>query len=324
MNWSSFASLQESVSAYTQSLKDNLDKVAKDAQDKATKLSEEAKATLSSKAQEAQASFNSTLAQIQSEIATTGDPETELGPPKEEELLSYGVTPDHREFVRGISIRTFRDFPLTEEEKKFADRWQMSEWQEEHARLILRSVKEMSDFRYILCPRKMNECRFWCIYFTIVASQIQQFVPQDERRHLRPLKGTTKEGSSGRDLDAGSMSSGVLVSHPDSDTSDQRGVISVASDELEETTPTKDQDLEAYLKDVLAATPGDDLGDDGLSDEDLGELLGADIEDLHLDDDELLDVLNSELPDDLDSEDVDDLNNDTPTEASDGPDDKTD
>ena len=92
--------------------------------------------------------------------------------------------------MKGISIRTFRDFPLTEEEGKFADRWQMSEWQEEHARLVLRSVPEISEFRYVLCPRKMNECRFWCIYYTIVSSQLIKFVPKEDRPNLAPLKGT--------------------------------------------------------------------------------------------------------------------------------------
>lgn len=34
--------------------------------------------------------------------------------PSEEELYEYGVTPELREFVKGLTIRTFRDFPLEE------------------------------------------------------------------------------------------------------------------------------------------------------------------------------------------------------------------
>jgi hypothetical protein len=34
--------------------------------------------------------------------------------PSEEELEEYGITPELREFVKGLTIRTFRDFPLEE------------------------------------------------------------------------------------------------------------------------------------------------------------------------------------------------------------------
>jgi hypothetical protein len=32
--------------------------------------------------------------------------------PSEKELEEYGITPELREFVKGLTIRTFRDFPL--------------------------------------------------------------------------------------------------------------------------------------------------------------------------------------------------------------------
>lgn len=39
--------------------------------------------------------------------------------PSEEELEEFGITPELREFVKGLTIRTFRDFPLEESNCEF-------------------------------------------------------------------------------------------------------------------------------------------------------------------------------------------------------------
>lgn len=39
--------------------------------------------------------------------------------PSEQELDEFGITPELREFVKGLTIRTFRDFPLEESNCEF-------------------------------------------------------------------------------------------------------------------------------------------------------------------------------------------------------------
>lgn len=39
--------------------------------------------------------------------------------PSEQELEEFGITPELREFVKGLTIRTFRDFPLEESNCEF-------------------------------------------------------------------------------------------------------------------------------------------------------------------------------------------------------------
>lgn len=41
--------------------------------------------------------------------------------PSEQELEEFGITPELREFVKGLTIRTFRDFPLEESNCEFSN-----------------------------------------------------------------------------------------------------------------------------------------------------------------------------------------------------------
>lgn len=97
----------------------------------------------------------------------------------EDELIKYGITPELREFVHGLTLSTFQDFPLedfTSDAKDDAGtsnvRQDLTEWQEQHALHVLKAVPEISHFRYELCPRHMKEKRFWKIYFTLVRSHV--------------------------------------------------------------------------------------------------------------------------------------------------------
>ncbi|KAA8542356.1 hypothetical protein F0562_023508 [Nyssa sinensis] len=63
------------------------------------------------------------------------------------DLEKFGVTDDLREFVKGITLRTFQDFPL-EDNSEMSDiptvsnvRKDLTEWQEKHAKLVLLMVK---------------------------------------------------------------------------------------------------------------------------------------------------------------------------------------
>ncbi|KAK7347376.1 hypothetical protein VNO80_21906 [Phaseolus coccineus] len=90
------------------------------------------------------------------------------------DLHRFGITEELREFVKGITITTFEDFPL-QDDTEFSDvpavsnvRQDLTDWQEKHASLVLSTVKEISRLRYELCPRVMKERKFWRIYFILV------------------------------------------------------------------------------------------------------------------------------------------------------------
>ncbi|PIN00394.1 hypothetical protein CDL12_27106 [Handroanthus impetiginosus] len=97
------------------------------------------------------------------------------------DLEKFGVTEELREFVKGITTSTFRDFPL-EGDSEVSDiptvsnvRQDLTEWQERHAKLVLSTVKEISKLRYQLCPRGMKERKFWRIYFILVNNYVAPY-----------------------------------------------------------------------------------------------------------------------------------------------------
>ncbi|XP_044476318.1 uncharacterized protein LOC123203906 isoform X2 [Mangifera indica] len=66
---------------------------------------------------------------------------------QEEDLGRFGITEELREFVKELTINTFQDFPL-EDDSEMCDvpiesnvRKDPNEWQEEHATLVLSTVK---------------------------------------------------------------------------------------------------------------------------------------------------------------------------------------
>ncbi|KAJ1427986.1 BSD domain [Sesbania bispinosa] len=54
-------------------------------------------------------------------------------------------------------------------------RTDLSQWQERHAILILSRVKEISQLRYVLCPRHLKENQFWRIYFLLARNHIVEY-----------------------------------------------------------------------------------------------------------------------------------------------------
>ncbi|KAK6153488.1 hypothetical protein DH2020_013127 [Rehmannia glutinosa] len=106
------------------------------------------------------------------------------------DLEKLGITDELREFVKGITTNTFRDFPLGDD-SEVSDiptvsnvRQDLTEWQERHAKLVLSSVKEISKLRYQLCPRVMKERKFWRIYFILVNSHVAPY----EKRYMEDEK----------------------------------------------------------------------------------------------------------------------------------------
>ncbi|XP_030532802.1 uncharacterized protein LOC115742556 [Rhodamnia argentea] len=105
----------------------------------------------------------------------------------EEDLEQYGMTQQLVDLVKTFTVDTFKNFHLQDDGMAGAEsgtagtapacsvRKDLSEWQERHAYLVLSNVKEMSQLRYMLCPRHMKERQFWQIYFVLVKSHIAEY-----------------------------------------------------------------------------------------------------------------------------------------------------
>lgn len=113
--------------------------------------------------------------------------------PSETELISYGITSKFIEFIRSLNYNTFRDFSAGKDQgptdapasgEDAPDAPSLNAWQVRHAMLVVRAVKEVNELRYVLCPRYMQDQKFWEIYFALAAS------------HLPAVASTWKEGDS--------------------------------------------------------------------------------------------------------------------------------
>ncbi|XP_043703024.1 uncharacterized protein LOC122653147 isoform X1 [Telopea speciosissima] len=188
------------------------------------------------------------------------------------DLEKFGVTDDLREFVKGITLGTFQDFPM-EDEPETADvltvsnvRQDLTEWQARHATLVLSTVKEISRLRYDLCPRLMKEKKFWRIYFVLVNSHVAPY----EKRYMEEvkLKGL-EQGQQAKDDKAKDIS-------PVGTTSKQ--------DKTETNRPNKassstEQDLDVFLLgDLGSSDEGPDDGDETF-DDDFDKIDNSDEED---------------------------------------------
>ncbi|KAL2643831.1 hypothetical protein R1flu_011418 [Riccia fluitans] len=195
------------------------------------------------------------------------------GKPTEEELLEYGITPELREFVQGLTIKTFRDFPLesTQAAKEsegavksdHITRQDLTDWQERHALLVLLAVQEMSDFRYVLCPRRMKESRFWKIYFTLVNSYVAPYEARAKEKAAALAKERARSAEETKS--ASEQATRDIKDSP------------VATPEAKETgvavkPQNPDIDLDAYLMGVDSDEDGD--VDDG-SDADFDKLVNS-------------------------------------------------
>ncbi|XVF08884.1 hypothetical protein REPUB_Repub07fG0042700 [Reevesia pubescens] len=120
---------------------------------------------------------------------------TETQEEQEKELEQFGINEELRDFVKGITLSTFRDFPLPDD-PPMSDvptvsnvRQDLTEWQEKHANLVLSTVKEISNLRYELCPRVMRERKFWRIYFILVNNHVAPY----EKQHMEDVKHKSAE-----------------------------------------------------------------------------------------------------------------------------------
>ncbi|KAK9277247.1 hypothetical protein L1049_006786 [Liquidambar formosana] len=181
------------------------------------------------------------------------------------ELEKFGVTDDLREFVKGLTVSTFQNFPL-QDEPQASDvptvsnvRQDLSEWQEKHANLMLTTVKEISKLRYELCPRLMKERKFWRIYFTLVSSHVAPY----EKQYMEEVKLKVAEQSKDEEVNETPIVGETLT---------DKNLKSQSSSSAE-------QDLDSFLLgDLEDADEGPDDGDRSF-DDDFDKIDNSDIED---------------------------------------------
>ncbi|KAL8092867.1 uncharacterized protein LOC141689968 [Apium graveolens] len=102
----------------------------------------------------------------------------------------YGVNDDLIHLISSFTLDTFRNYPLQDEEggancgdgdvdddsKALGKvRNDLSEWQQQHAILVLSKAKELSQLRFQLCPRYLKERDFWRIYFTLAKNNLAEY-----------------------------------------------------------------------------------------------------------------------------------------------------
>ncbi|KAK4359382.1 hypothetical protein RND71_021611 [Anisodus tanguticus] len=193
------------------------------------------------------------LKQIKFQIPSSSSaaPQTALDAPTPADLEKFGVTDDLREFVKGITINTFQDFPL-EDDSVISDiptvsnvRQDLTEFQEKHAKFVLSSVKEISKLRYELCPRIMRERKFWRIYFILVNS------------HVFPYEKKYMEDGEIKSVEKAQVESEKEVSL--AGTTSKPVVEATAQKNKKATSTTSDQDLDVFL----LGEDSDDGPDDG-------------------------------------------------------------
>ncbi|KAJ8899274.1 hypothetical protein K2173_017311 [Erythroxylum novogranatense] len=130
------------------------------------------------------------------------------GEESEQEL--YGITQQLIDHIKSFTLDTFKNFNFPEDEGPAGVTFDhatqapasanvqkdLSQWQEQHALLVLSKVKELSQLRFMLCPRYLKERQFWRIYFMLVKSHIAEYELQAIRLAKLESMAIKKESSS--------------------------------------------------------------------------------------------------------------------------------
>lgn len=255
--------LAKEAAKLSQEIASETAKKSKEIAVEATKKADQIKIEASKRADQ----FKSFAGEISPSIANKSVSST---PPPPQDLEKYGVTDELREFVKGLTLDTFKDFPLDNsalEENREPEvspssnvRQDLTKWQERHAVIVLSTVPEISRFRYVLCPKHMKESKFWKIYFMLVKSHVTPY----EMHAMQQIKAAAAEqGRSVRLQDnLGTASSEVEL---------------VASNSLTKgkTISAAETDLDEFLLGDLGSSDGEDGVDDGGYDEDFDKLVNS-------------------------------------------------
>ncbi|XP_052184895.1 uncharacterized protein LOC127796671 [Diospyros lotus] len=182
------------------------------------------------------------------------------------ELEKFGVTDDLIVFVKGLTLSTFHNFPISDGVPVSDDvqtvsnvRQDLTEWQQRHASLVLDSVKEISKLRYELCPRHMKDRRFWRIYFTLVSTHVAPY----EKKYMEEIE-LTKEQT-----ENDTVKKTDDPHAPVTKTTNKNGITSTSSAE---------QDIDTFLLGDLDSDVGPDDGNEPF-DDDFDKIDNSDVED---------------------------------------------
>ncbi|KAJ7953958.1 BSD domain containing protein [Quillaja saponaria] len=190
------------------------------------------------------------------------------------ELDKFGITVDLRDFVKGLTSTTFKNFPLKQDEPEASDvpstasnvRKDLNEWQEKHATIVLTTVKEISRLRYELCPRVMKERNFWKIYFTLVSVHVAPY----EKKYMEELQLKAAEEQK---EDNKLKQTPILVG-----TEKSEGVEKNIKSKTSNSSSTE-QDLDTFLLGDLEDSDGGPDDDEGSFDDDFDKIDNSDVED---------------------------------------------
>ena len=150
------------------------------------------------------------------------------------ELEAFGITSSYKDFVRSLDYSTFRDFDEKQLEAQVGfvksedgTSCRLNVWQERHAILALKVYGELDHLRYLLCPKRMTEEKFWLVYFSLAQPHLPEgcktgILPELREEH--PQETPVQEEPRAREKEE-------TVSEQD--------------------TEDEDDDLDKYLNDVL-------------------------------------------------------------------------
>ncbi|CAL5445035.1 unnamed protein product [Camellia sinensis] len=147
------------------------------------------------------------------------------------DLEKFGVTDELREFVKSITMNTFRDFPL-EDDSEMSDiptvsnvRQDLTAWQERHAKLVLSTVKGNFKIKIRVMPtcderKEVLEDIFYSVY---------------ERRYMEEAR--LKAAEQAKDDKKKEASTSGTTSETETGGINQKS----------KTSPTSEQDLDVFL-----------------------------------------------------------------------------
>ncbi|XP_044378666.1 uncharacterized protein [Triticum aestivum] len=98
---------------------------------------------------------------ISSGSGGTGPSKPSAAEGKEEDAEELGVTPQLLDFLRTLSPDAFKAVLCFVAGGSTESAVELSDWQQQHAVLVLARAKELAKVRYDLCPRHMKDKQFW-------------------------------------------------------------------------------------------------------------------------------------------------------------------
>ena len=88
------------------------------------------------------------------------------------EMEEYGITDAYIDAVKQLDYSAFRDFHQSAEESTESEEKKLNKWQERHALLLVKNVKEIDELRFVLCPKYMDDNQFWDTYFKLMKNDL--------------------------------------------------------------------------------------------------------------------------------------------------------